>query len=103
MAAGGGIGWHAYLSLSAALQSTVTHAHAHASALDAVPHAFGQLHPEMMHPAAVAIAVSSVVLKEVLFRATLKVATRANSSLLVANAWHHRSDALSSVVALGTC
>ncbi|KAL1527175.1 hypothetical protein AB1Y20_015854 [Prymnesium parvum] len=45
-------------------------------------------------------AVASIVSKEVLYRATLTLGERLKSQILVANAWHHRSDALSSVVAL---
>jgi len=42
----------------------------------------------------------SVILKETLFRFTVSVGKRARSSAVVANAWHHRSDALSSIPAL---
>ena len=42
-------------------------------------------------------AVASIVVKEWLFRATLKVARATGSASLTANAWHHRSDALSSI------
>ena len=45
-------------------------------------------------------AVASIVFKEVLYRATRRVGERMQSQVLIANAWHHRSDALSSVVAL---
>ncbi len=45
-------------------------------------------------------AALSLLAKECLFRYTLGVARRLNSPLLAANAWHHRSDALSSVVVL---
>jgi len=41
-----------------------------------------------------------VVLKEVLYQYTVRTGRRINSRLLVANAWHHRSDALSSVAVL---
>ncbi|TYZ61763.1 hypothetical protein PybrP1_012795 [[Pythium] brassicae (nom. inval.)] len=54
-----------------------------------------------LHPAALGIAAVSVAAKEALYRATLRVGRRVNSSVLVANAWHHRSDAATSVVALG--
>ncbi|CAM9329290.1 unnamed protein product [Pylaiella littoralis] len=48
-----------------------------------------------------ALAASiSIVAKEVLFRATNAVGKRRNSQVLIANAWHHRTDAVSSVVAL---
>ena len=42
-------------------------------------------------------AILSIVLKEWIFRATRKVAKEENSKALEANAWHHRSDAMSSV------
>ena len=45
-------------------------------------------------------ALASIVSKELLFRATDKVGKRLNSPVLMANAWHHRSDALSSIVAI---
>jgi cation diffusion facilitator family transporter len=43
------------------------------------------------------VAVISIISKEVLYRATRKVAVATHSTALYANAWHHRSDALSSV------
>ncbi|NIA17542.1 MAG: cation diffusion facilitator family transporter [Planctomycetes bacterium] len=50
-------------------------------------------------PASVVLVVAglSVVVKEFLYRITKKTAIRLQSSMLYANAWHHRSDALSSV------
>ena len=42
-------------------------------------------------------AILSIVLKEWIFRATRRVAKEENSKALEANAWHHRSDALSSI------
>ncbi|MEY4753721.1 MAG: hypothetical protein RJA44_1396, partial [Pseudomonadota bacterium] len=48
------------------------------------------------------VALGALVAKEMLFRYMLAVAERVKSSMLVANAWHARSDAASSlVVALG--
>ena len=48
------------------------------------------------------VALASIGAKEILYRYTLHVARRTRSSAMVANAWHHRSDALSSVaVVLG--
>jgi len=46
------------------------------------------------------VAIVSVVGKELLYRLTRKVAIKSHSSVLYANAWHHRSDALSSVVVI---
>ncbi len=45
-------------------------------------------------------ALFSIVVKEVLYQWTARVGKSVNSQTLVANAWHHRSDALSSVGAL---
>lgn len=42
----------------------------------------------------------SIVLKEWLYHWTITVGRRIKSSALIANAWHHRSDALSSIPAL---
>ena len=48
------------------------------------------------------IAGGSIVVKEWIFRATKKVAIETNSNVLLANAWHHRVDSLTSLVALVT-
>ena len=48
-------------------------------------------------PVALVAAVASIVLKEWAYRFTVKVGKRCQSEAVVANAWHHRSDALSSV------
>ena len=52
-------------------------------------------------PSGVALvaALASIVVKEVLYRWTLMVGRKANSPALAANAWHHRSDAFSSIPA----
>jgi cation diffusion facilitator family transporter len=44
------------------------------------------------------VAAAALVAKEMLFRYMLAVAKRVKSSMLVANAWHARSDAASSLV-----
>ncbi|CAI2187942.1 4293_t:CDS:2, partial [Funneliformis geosporum] len=54
-----------------------------------------------LNPNAAWFAVASVIIKEALYRITLKIGLEERSNVLVANAWHHRSDAASSVVALG--
>lgn len=46
---------------------------------------------------ALVAALLSVALKEWVFRITKKVAIEVNSQALEANAWHHRSDAFSSI------
>jgi len=71
-----------------------------ALAYDGVSHLAGA--GEIMPPTrwALAVAVLSLVIKEALFWYTLRVARKSKSKLIEANAWHHRSDALSSVAAL---
>ena len=49
---------------------------------------------------ALAAAVISIVAKEILYQATVKVGKEVNSPVVVANAWHHRSDAFSSIGAM---
>ncbi len=57
---------------------------------------------QQVHTAALWVAGVALVSKELLFRYMLAVAKRVKSGMLVANAWHARSDAASSlVVALG--
>lgn len=45
-------------------------------------------------------AILSIALKEGLYRYTLSEGKKINSPVLVANAWHHRSDAFSSIATL---
>lgn len=54
----------------------------------------------VLDPNAAWFAAVSVVAKEWLFRITRKVAKEESSPVLMANAYHHRSDAYSSAVAL---
>ena len=42
-------------------------------------------------------AIISIVSKELIYRYTIHVGRRINSSAVIANAWHHRSDAFSSI------
>lgn len=65
---------------------------------DAVSRLF---HPERLTlPGLLALtaAAVSIISKEALYHYTLRVARATRSSLLTANAWHHRSDAISSIV-----
>lgn len=48
---------------------------------------------------ALAAALASIVVKELLFLYTLRVGKEIGSESVTANAWHHRSDALSSLAA----
>lgn len=51
---------------------------------------------------AFAAAILSIIIKEVLYQVTVRVGKNCKSDVVVANAWHHRTDALSSVgTALG--
>ena len=45
------------------------------------------------------VSVISILIKEYQYRITIKVANKINSPALKADAWHHRSDALSSIAA----
>ena len=65
------------------------------AALNIYRHA--EYHPKGMAVVAAAIAVA---LKEALYHFTVHAGRRIKSQLLVANAWHHRSDAFSSVAVL---
>lgn len=51
-------------------------------------------------PLILGVAALSILTKEALYRYTVRVAIQHQSSLLRANAWHHRSDAISSIVVL---
>lgn len=53
---------------------------------------------QQVHMAAFWVALGALAAKELLFRYMLRVAQRVRSSMLVANAWHARSDAASSLV-----
>ncbi len=57
-------------------------------------------HHAQLTPSTVALVISmgSIVVNEWLFRYTANIAKRVKLDLLMANAWHHRSDAASSIV-----
>ena len=54
----------------------------------------------LMHPGWLALitAAISIAAKEALFQFTHRIAIKTQSKLLEANAWHHRSDAISSIL-----
>lgn len=61
------------------------------------------LNPETLlqpTPIVLLIAVISILANEGLYQYTIGAAKQFNSGLLKANAWHHRSDAMSSIVVL---
>jgi len=60
-------------------------------------------HPDQVqavHPATLWVAIVALAAKEGMFRYMLAVAQRVRSQMLVANAWHARSDAASSLVVI---
>ena len=61
----------------------------------------GLRHEPESNPAGIAlgVAVLSIAVKEILYRWTAAVGRQVNSPALEANAWHHRSDAISSIPA----
>ncbi len=56
----------------------------------------------LWQPSAVSLAVAllSILIKEALYQYTIHVAKQVRSPMLQANAWHHRSDAISSIIVL---
>lgn len=54
---------------------------------------------ELVMPGRIALwaAIISIAAKEIIYWLTIRVSRRVQSSVLEANAWHHRTDALSSV------
>ena len=59
--------------------------------------------PERLHSPtwfALVAAAFSIFANEGLYQYTIRVAKKLKSKLLTANAWHHRSDAISSIIAL---
>ncbi|KAG2199742.1 hypothetical protein INT46_008683 [Mucor plumbeus] len=108
-----GIGWHSFDLLLTTLQtagplvsdSTATAAAVASNniaenAAASPPHVHGHGHGGVLDPNAAWFALASVLIKEWLYRATIKVGVSERSEVLMANAWHHRSDAYSSAVAL---
>jgi len=60
---------------------------------------YGEVVPRPGFIALIAAAVS-IVVKEILYQYQVVVGRKINSKAIIANAWHHRSDALSSVATL---
>ncbi len=69
-------------------------------ALNAIDHLFNPQTLSQPGSMVLIAAALSILFKEGLYHYTMRVATRIRSKLLRANAWHHRTDALSSVVVL---
>ena len=60
---------------------------------------FQEPHPKAPGRIAICASLISIVSKEVLYRWTAAIGRRLKSRALLANAWHHRSDAFSSIPA----
>uniref|UniRef100_A0A1J3E798 Metal tolerance protein C1 n=1 Tax=Noccaea caerulescens TaxID=107243 RepID=A0A1J3E798_NOCCA len=90
LATGCGIAWHSLELLSSALSA----------APEVLPgnhsHAIDMSHPLL----ALTVTIASISIKEGLYWITKRAGEKQGSGLMIANAWHHRSDALSSVFAL---
>ncbi|GAA5798987.1 hypothetical protein HPULCUR_004396 [Helicostylum pulchrum] len=105
-----GIGWHSFDLLLQTLQTSpslfVSDTTATVAAVTATntaesaPSLTTHGHGGVLDPNAAWFALASVIIKEWLYRATIKVGVSERSEVLMANAWHHRSDAYSSAVAL---
>lgn len=59
----------------------------------------GEMIPKPGYIALIA-ALASIVAKEILYHATVKVGRKTDSPAVIANAWHHRSDSFSSIGSL---
>lgn len=59
----------------------------------------GEILPKPRSIALIA-AIISIAIKEILYHATIRVGKKTGSTVVIANAWHHRSDALSSIGSL---
>ena len=57
-------------------------------------------HPTSTGWIAIIAAFVSIIVKEILYQWSIKIGKEIKSQALIANAWHHRSDALSSLPAL---
>ncbi|KZT43474.1 mitochondrial iron ion transporter [Sistotremastrum suecicum HHB10207 ss-3] len=102
-----GIGFHSYYLLLDALLPTISTLQPGALQTVLTWLTSARIAPDLLHshahaldPNAAWFALISIVVKEWLYRITKRVADQENSSVLLANAIHHRSDAYSSFVAL---
>lgn len=110
--AGFQIGWSSFYEILAPIVPNTVHdilsmipVHSHNHVTDVVSEAHshdGHTHSEVANINAAWLALGSIAVKEWLFRATRKVGEKLNSKVLIANAWHHRVDSLTSIVAVAT-
>ncbi|KAJ4906371.1 Metal tolerance protein C1 [Raphanus sativus] len=92
LATGCGIAWHAADLLLSALSTAPEVNHAHGGH----HHGIDMTHPTL----ALTVTIASISIKEGLYWITKRAGEKQGSGLMMANAWHHRSDAISSLVAL---
>ncbi|XP_072975912.1 metal tolerance protein 2 [Typha angustifolia] len=98
----GGIAWHAIDILQGLLISAPDMVH-NILQHDYHKHNHGGHHHgiDLDHPVlALSMTITAISVKEGLYWITKRAGERVGSGLMKANAWHHRSDAISSVVAL---
>uniref|UniRef100_A0A1D1ZHC0 Metal tolerance protein C1 n=1 Tax=Anthurium amnicola TaxID=1678845 RepID=A0A1D1ZHC0_9ARAE len=102
LATAGGIAWHAAHVLQGLLVSApdiINHSMAHQH--DSHGHVGHHHGIDLDHPVlALSMTITSIFVKEGLYWITKRAGDRGGSELMKANAWHHRADAVSSVVAL---
>ncbi|KAJ2557692.1 mitochondrial metal transporter [Coemansia sp. RSA 1933] len=75
--------------------SLLGHSHSHSHGMHTVVD--GNV---VVDPRAIWFGVGSIAVNEALYQATMKVGKRTKSNVLIANAWHHRSDSLTSMVSV---
>ncbi|EXJ57047.1 hypothetical protein A1O7_07391 [Cladophialophora yegresii CBS 114405] len=88
-----------FLEAAAHAHDHAEHAHGGLLSFLGHSHSHGQTLPDLN---AAWLAAGSIVVKEWLYRATMKIARERKSSVLASNAVHHRIDSLTSIVALAT-
>ncbi|XP_029126928.1 metal tolerance protein 2 isoform X3 [Cajanus cajan] len=100
---GGGIAWHAvdllmglFSSGPETVSQALAHGHGHSHGHDGHHHGIDMEHPVL----ALNMTIVSICVKEGLYWITKQAGEKQGSGLMKANAWHHRADAISSVVAL---
>ncbi|KAI5954815.1 MMT2 [Candida theae] len=86
----------------AATANTPSHGHGHTTHTATGTELATPTHREIPNINAAWLAAGSIVAKEILYKKTMQIATETNSKVLVANAWHHRVDSLTAIVALLT-
>ncbi|KAK3178673.1 hypothetical protein OEA41_000810 [Lepraria neglecta] len=109
LAGGIGLGWHSaeilysqvFLDVAvAAAEHGHGHDHSHVGGIFGHSHSHNPADMGIPNVHAAWIAGGSIIVKEYLYRATMKIAKERKSSVLASNAVHHRIDSLTSIVAL---